>query len=62
MPPAIDVRCIYLSDCGGTKRRWSLTADRRPPTADRRERERERDTLRQLAASCTDTDVEYEQV
>ncbi|MFE0378296.1 hypothetical protein ACFW1M_22560 [Streptomyces inhibens] len=35
MPPATDARCIYLSDWGGAKGRWSLTADRR-----------ERDTLR----------------
>ncbi|MFF7705594.1 HNH endonuclease family protein [Streptomyces lydicus] len=49
MPPATDARCTYLSDWVGTKLRWSLTVDRR-----------ERDTLRQLATSCENTDVEYE--
>ncbi|MFI1436704.1 HNH endonuclease family protein [Streptomyces lydicus] len=49
MPPATDARCTYLSDWVGTKLRWSLTVDRR-----------ERDTLRDLAASCHNTDVEYE--
>lgn len=49
MPPSTDARCTYLSDWVGTKLRWSLTVDRR-----------ERDTLRDLAASCHNTDVEYE--
>lgn len=34
-----------------TKLRWSLTVDRA-----------ERDTLRQLAAGCESTDVEFERV
>ncbi|MFC5252219.1 HNH endonuclease family protein [Streptomyces nigrescens] len=50
-PPAADAQCTYLSDWVGTKLRWSLTVDRT-----------ERDTLRQLAAGCEDTDVEYERV
>ncbi|MFF4602639.1 HNH endonuclease family protein [Streptomyces sp. NPDC001339] len=49
MPPDADAQCTYLSDWVGTKLRWSLTIDRD-----------ERDTLRELAADCTDTDVEYE--
>ncbi|MFF7705328.1 HNH endonuclease family protein [Streptomyces lydicus] len=49
MPPATDARCTYLSDWVGTKLRWSLTVDRR-----------ERDTLRDLTASCHNTNVEYE--
>ncbi|OSY38301.1 HNH endonuclease [Streptomyces platensis] len=50
MPPAATARCTYLADWVGTKLRWALTVDRR-----------ERDTLRQLAAGCESTDVEYEQ-
>ena len=50
MPPAAAARCTYLSDWVGTKLRWLLTVDRS-----------ERDTLRELAAACEDTDVEYEQ-
>ncbi|WP_407549083.1 HNH endonuclease family protein [Streptomyces sp. Pv4-95] len=50
MPPAPAARCTYLSDWVGTKLRWLLTVDRS-----------ERDTLRELAAPCEDTDVEYEQ-
>ncbi|MFF7705493.1 HNH endonuclease family protein [Streptomyces lydicus] len=51
MPPATDARCTYLSDWVSTKLRWSLTVDRR-----------ERDALRQLAASCENTNVEYDRV
>ena len=51
MPSAPDARCTYLSDWVGTKLRWSLTAD-----------QRESDTLRQLAAGCEDTTVQYEPV
>ncbi|MGW9046812.1 HNH endonuclease family protein [Streptomyces lydicus] len=51
MPPATDARCTYLSDWVSTKLRWSLTVDRR-----------ERDALRQLAASCENTNVEYGRV
>ncbi|WP_329182279.1 HNH endonuclease family protein (plasmid) [Streptomyces decoyicus] len=51
MPPAIDAQCTYLSDWVSTKLRWSLTVDRA-----------ERDTLRQLAAGCESTDVEFERV
>lgn len=51
MPPAATARCTYLADWVGTKLRWSLTVDRH-----------ERDTLRQLAADCESTDVEYEPV
>ncbi|MFG2894809.1 hypothetical protein [Streptomyces sp. NPDC048248] len=41
----------YLSDWVSTKLRWSLTINRL-----------ERDTLRRLAASCEDTDVEFDRV
>ena len=49
MPPASDAHCTYLSDWVSTKLRWSLTVDRA-----------EGDTLRQLAAGCESTDVEFE--
>lgn len=51
MPPAADAQCTYLSDWVSTKLRWSLTIDRA-----------ERDTLRQLATGCENTDVEFERV
>ncbi|WP_432141025.1 HNH endonuclease family protein [Streptomyces sp. bgisy084] len=51
MPPAADAQCTYLSDWVSTKLRWSLTVDRA-----------ERDTLRQLAAGCESTDVEFDRV
>ncbi|MYT18558.1 DUF1524 domain-containing protein [Streptomyces sp. SID4951] len=51
MPPAADAQCTYLSDWVSTKLRWSLTSDRT-----------ERDTLRQLAAGCESTDVEFDRV
>ena len=49
MPPAEDATCTYLADWVTTKLRWSLTID----TA-------ERGTLRELAASCADTTVNYQ--
>ncbi|MFF8902462.1 HNH endonuclease family protein [Streptomyces lydicus] len=51
MPPATDARCTYLSDWVSTKLRWSLTVDRH-----------ERDALRRLAASCENTNVEFDRV
>ncbi|MFE1775551.1 HNH endonuclease family protein [Streptomyces sp. NPDC059008] len=51
MPPADDAQCTYLADWTATKLRWALTVDRA-----------ERDTLRELATTCEDTDVEYEPV
>ncbi|MGY4969799.1 hypothetical protein [Streptomyces sp. NEAU-S7GS2] len=41
----------YRPDWVSTKLRWSLTVDRA-----------ERDTLRQLAAGCESTNVEFERV
>ncbi|MFI6771158.1 HNH endonuclease family protein [Streptomyces sp. NPDC050355] len=51
MPPADDAQCTYLADWTATKLRWALTVDRA-----------ERDTLRDLATGCEDTDVAYEPV
>ncbi|MEE1797559.1 HNH endonuclease family protein [Streptomyces sp. JV176] len=49
MPPAESARCTYLVDWTATKLRWSLSAD-----------EAEVAALRELAADCPDSTVQYE--
>ncbi|MEU9117122.1 hypothetical protein AB0D04_36555 [Streptomyces sp. NPDC048483] len=51
MPPAAEARCTYLTDWVTTKLRWNLTIDHT-----------ERNTLRDLATTCPDTDLDYEPV